>query len=294
MRKFKYFEPKSLAEAISLLEHYGHGARILAGGTNLVPELKAGAIKPVCVVNIKTVDGLRVAYEDSEGIHIGALVTQAELAWVEISRRRIVPPSLLKRIPMPLRKIMSLMGNPQVRNIATIAGNLAWASPAADLAPPLLTLDAQVKVYGSVGERTLSLDTFFRGPGKTVLKQNEIITEILIPSRSLDKVAMAHKFMKRKANTLSVCSAAVSLNRISGKTVKDVRIAVGAVAPIPMRMRRAESLLEGQAIHERLLGKIKEMVFEEINPITDGRSTAWFRKEVTPILVERCITEALA
>jgi CO/xanthine dehydrogenase FAD-binding subunit len=201
---------------------------------------------------------------------------------------------VVERVPLLLRKIIGLMASPQVRNLATLPGNLAWGSPAADSAPPLLVLDAQLKVIGPKGEKTLDLDGFFLGPGQTRLGPDEVITEIFIPDASLSKSGDSYKFMKRKANTLSVCSAAVSFDRSNGKAVKNVRIAVGAVAPMPLRVKRAEELLEGQVVNDELLNKVKDVVASAITPITDVRSTAWYRKEVTPVLVERCIREALA
>ncbi len=294
MRKFEYLEPTTVEEAISMLGQYGGKAKILAGGTVLIPEIRSGNLRTGCVVNIKRIAGLSEVYEDAEGIHIGALVPQVELAKVEIPRRRVVPISVAERIPMSLRKMVSVMGTPQVRNIATLAGNIAWGSPAADSAPPLLALDAQVKLQGSSGKRILAMSEFFLGPGTTALKPTEMITEILIPANSLNKTGTSNKFMKRKANTLSVCSVAVSLIKQKGKSVKDVRIAVGAVAPTPLRLKKAETLLEGQTVDEELLKKMRERVVEEISPITDLRSTMWFRKEVTPVLVERCLTEVLA
>ncbi len=292
MRKFEYFEPKTAAEAISLLESYDARAAILAGGTNIIPALKEGRLKTQFVVNIKNIEGLNEIHEDSGGIHIGALVTQSDLSLIELTEKRVANSTLVERIPAWFRKIISLMGNPQVRNIATIAGNLAWASPAADSAPPLLTLDAELRIRGPEGERVLPIDQFFLGPGKCALEPNEMITEILIPMHSLRKAGMAQKFMKRKANTLSVCSAAVSFTRESAGFIRDVRIAVGAVAPVPKRIIEAESLLEGEKLDDEILRKIKETISQEIDPIIDGRSTAWFRRTVTPILVERCLTEA--
>jgi carbon-monoxide dehydrogenase medium subunit len=293
VRKFEYFEPNTVEEVISLFKRYRSKAMIMAGGTNLIPELRAGRINPDYVVNIKTVEGLDRVDEDSRGIHIGALVTQADLSLIEITNRRVANPSLLGRIPKWFRKIISLMGNPQVRNMASVAGNLAWASPAADAAPPLLALDAELELHGSEGKRILPIDQFFLGPGKTALNPNEMITEIVIPASSLDKVGMAEKFMKRKANTLSVCSAAVSFNKSDRGVFDDVRIAVGAVAPVPLRIKKAETLLEGERLEGTVLREIKDIVSREIRPITDGRATAWFRKEVTPVLVERCIMEAV-
>ena len=233
-------------------------------------------------------------HEDSEGMHIGALVHLAELAKVKVPRRRKVPASVQERIPMLLRKIISLMANPQIRNIATLPGNLAWGSPAADSAPPLLALDAYVKAQGPEGERNLALDGFFLEPGKTALGQKEIITEVVIPAASLHKSGASQKFMKRKVNTLAVASAAVSFVKENGKGVTDVRIAVGAVAPTPLRMKKAEALLEGNVVDKDVVTKVKEVIGKEISPITDVRSNAWFRKEITPVLVEQCINEALA
>jgi carbon-monoxide dehydrogenase medium subunit len=199
-----------------------------------------------------------------------------------------------ERVPRILAKIVGLMANPQVRNIATLAGNVAFGSPAADSAPPLLALDAFLKVEGKDGKRSVALDEFFLGPGETALKMGELITEIVIPEASLHKAGGSEKFMKRKANTLAVSSAAVAFDKGNGDGVKNVRIAVGAVAPTPLRIKQAEALLEGQVVDGDLLEKVKAAVGEEITPITDVRSTAWFRKETTPVLVERCIQEALA
>lgn len=294
LRPFDYVEPKTVAEAVASLVEYGEKAVVLAGGTNIIPALKNKSMNPGCIINIKSVEGLGEIHEDQEGIHIGALVNLAELAAVKIPRRRKIAVSLPEKVPMMLRKIISLMATPQVRNIATLAGNVAFGSPAADSAPPLLALDALLKVQGKSGGREIPLDEFFLGPGKTALKRGELITEILIPAVSVHKPGGSEKFMKRKANTLAVVSAAVTFNSGNGKTVRDVRIAVGAVAPTPLRIKKAEALLEGQVIDQDLLKMIKDLVAAEISPITDVRSTAWFRKEVTPVLVERCLKAALA
>ena len=294
MKAFHYIEPKTVEEAVAALSKCGDEARLLAGGTNLVPGMRAKQVAPKCVVNLKTIEGLGEIHEDAEGVHIGALVTLADLAKVDVPRRRHVAASMVERLPLLLRSMISLMANPQVRNIATLPGNLAWGSPAADSAPPLLALEARMKVQGPDGERNLELDEFFIGPGQTHLKSNEVITEILIPADSLTKAGSSYKLMKRKANTLAVCSAAVAFNRTNGRSVKDVRVAVGAVAPTPLRIKKVEALLEGQTVDEELLRKVKEMISAEVAPITDLRSTSWYRKEVMGVLVERCITEALA
>lgn len=277
-----------------MLDEYRDKAVVLAGGTNVVPELKAGRLKPEYVINIKTLAGLDEIREDKDGLHIGALVTLAELAHIEIFKRQKATGPAEERVPMLLRKMITLMANPQVRNIATLSGNLAWGSPAADSAPALLALDASVKVIGPEGEKKLPLDGFFLGPLKTALRQNELITHVVIPTASLHKAGESKKFMKRKANTLAISSAAVSVVNGTDKTVKDVRIAVGAVAPTPIRIKEAEDLLEGQVVDKDAIAKVKEKVASEISPITDVRSNAWFRRMITPVLVERCIIEALA
>ncbi len=294
MKTFEYLEPKTLQEAIAALKEWGEGARLLAGGTNLVPAMKARTRTPGCIVNLKGIEGLDEVHEDKSGIRIGALVRLSDLAQTDVPRRRKFAASVEERIPLLLRQIIGLMANPQVRNVATLPGNLAWGSPAADSAPPLLALDAQLAVLGSSGERTIDLDEFFKGPGETALGADEVITQVVIPDKSLKKSGDSVKLMKRKANTLAVCSAAVSFTKASGKGIKDVRIAVGAVAPVPMRVKAAEKLLEGQVADDDLLIKVKEEVAAAITPITDVRSTAWYRKQVTPVLVERCIKTALS
>lgn len=289
MNRFEYMEAKSVGEALSQLSQYGDRAKMFAGGTNLLPEMKLGRMKPDCLINIKRIQDLGKAYEDKEGLHLGALVTLAELSSVELSRRKMVSPSLLEKVPFWFRKIISLMGNPQMRNIATVAGNLAWGSPAADTAPPLLALGARLKISGISGERVLPVEELFLGPKKTALKVNEMITEIVIPAESLGRQGMALKFMKRKANTLAVCSAAATVNAGENGRIKGARIAVGAVAPTPMRLKKVEALLEGQTMNGKLMKEMKRLVGEEIHPVSDGRSTAWFRREITPVLVERCL-----
>ena len=293
MKTFKYLEPKTVDEAIAVLKKYGDDARILAGGTNLVPAMKDRISSPKYVVNLKTVEGLDEIQGDRDGIHIGALVRLNELAATHVPRRRKAPASVVEKVPLSLRKIIGLMANPQVRNVATIPGNLAWGSPAADTAPPLLALDAELKAIGPDGERSLPLAEFFIDRGKTALKPGEVITEVFLPDGSLGKLGASYKLMKRKANTLSVCSAAVSFDKSNG-SIKNVRVAVGAVAPTPRRIAEAEKLLEGQTVDDDLLKQVKKAVADAISPITDVRSTAWYRKEVTPVIVERCIREALS
>jgi len=269
-----------LQEAISLMEKYGEEAKILSGGTDLFVAMKEQRLSPKYLVDIKNIPDLEyIIYDEKEGLRIGALTTIRQIETSLLIRERF----------LPLAQAAKVLGSVQVRNRATIGGNLCNAAPSAETAPTLLVLNTNVKVAGSKGERTLPLEQFFLGPGLTVL-QNEILTEIMVPSLSANIRGVYLKIGRRRAVDLALVGVAVAV-AMDGNKWKDVRIALGAVAPTPIRARRAEKLLEGKRTDAALMQEAGQIASEEASPISDVRASAWYRKELVKVLVQRALEQ---
>lgn len=274
MKRFAYFEPATLAEAAALLSG---GAQALAGGTDLLVELKEQLRSAERVVNIKKIRGLGgLSYDARAGLRIGALATARE---VEIS------PIVLEKYPS-LAQAARELGSIQVRNRATIVGNLCRASPSADTAPPLIADGAVAKIHGLEGERTVALEEFFTGPGKTVLAAGELVTEIVVPPPAPGTGKVYLKHGRRKAMELATVGVAVTLN-------SDIRIVLGAVAPTPIRARDAEALLRGKDLDDALIEQAAEAAMREARPISNVRASAEYRREMVKVLTRRALAQAL-
>ncbi|HEY2990560.1 MAG TPA: xanthine dehydrogenase family protein subunit M [Candidatus Binatia bacterium] len=278
------FQPTSLKEASAIVKEKGPGGRFLAGGTDLLIAVKEKGLTPNYVIDLKRIPGLAGISEASDGsVTIGALTTMRE---VEIS------PIVLKKYPF-LAQSAAEVGSIQIRNRATIGGNMANATPSADVAPPLLVLDAQAKIAGLNGERTIELDQLFRGPGQTVLAPEEILTAIVIPAVSPRLVGDYIKFSPREMMDLAYVGVAVALVLNGGpKRCEKARIALGAVSPTPMRARRAEALLETQVMTEDLAEKAGAEAAAESKPISDVRSSADYRREMVRVNTKRALLNA--
>jgi len=279
--EYEYYEPRSLKEVLELLDRYGDQARILAGGTDLLVKMKARLVEPRVVINVKKIDGLRYIVEDGEQVRIGALT---RLRDVENSE-------LVKKYIPALHDAVKSMGSIQIRNMATIGGNLCNASPAADTAPPLLVHNAKVVLSSVGGDRVLPLAEFFKGPGLTVLKPNELLREIIVEKSIAG--SSAFKKVSRVAVDLAVASAAVYVEVEDG-FIRNARIALGSVAPKPLRAVRTESLLRGLRIDSREVLNALKTIDVEISPITDVRSTADYRRYVSKVLVLDALEVAYA
>ena len=278
MRRFEYFEPTTLGEAAALLGRYAGRAQPLAGGTDLLVELKEQLRRAECVVNIKRIPGMdQLTYDAREGLRIGALVTARE---VEVSD------FVLKHYASLVQAAREL-GSIQVRNRATIVGNVCRASPSADTLPPLIADSAQARVFGSKGERTVQLEDFFTGPGKTVLGPGELVTELVLPPPAPRTGKVYIKHGRRKAMELATVGVAVSLTENS-----DIKIVLGAVAPTPIRARRAEDLLRGQALTPDLITKAADLAESESRPISNVRASAEYRREMVRVLTRRALEQA--
>ncbi len=279
--EFEYHEPRTIREALELLARWGEAARILAGGTDLLVQMKMRRVEPKCVINIKRIPELDYVREGPTGVRIGAATRL----------RRLERSGTIRRLFPALYRAIRWMASVQVRNMATIGGNLCNASPAADTAPPLMVYGARVKLASVSGERTLPIEDFFTGPGRTAMRPGEMLTEIWIP-RQPEGTGSAFIKVARTAMDLAKVNVAVALT-LRGWSASDVRIALGSVAPTPMRAREAEAALEGRPPTEDLLRRVGEIASEEIRPITDVRSTAEYRREVTKVIVADALREAL-
>lgn len=277
------YQPTSLQEASRLLKENGPGGRFLAGGTDLVIAMKEKGLVPKYVVDLKRIPGLTGIRENSDGsITIGALTTMRE---IEIS------PLIRRKFPF-LAQSAAEVGSIQIRNRATVGGNMANATPSADVAPSLIALNATTTIVGVNGRRTIALEDFFRGPGQTNMTDDEILTEIMIPKTSPRLVGEYIKFSPREMMDLAYVGVAVACTLGEQERCQGVRIVLGAVAPTPVRARRAEAAVEGQALTEALAEKVGEIAAEESKPITDVRSSADYRRAMVAAMTKRALLNA--
>lgn len=277
MKEFEYLKPDSIKKTISILSQFGEKAQILNGGTDLIVEMRDKIIQPEYLVDIKAIPQLnRITYYKQDGLNIGATVTLNE-----ISNSKVVQ----THYPI-LVKACKTVGSYQVRNRATLAGNICNASPAADTAPPLLVLEAKVNIIGPTGEKIVPINKFFTGVKKNILKKGEIVTSITIPPIKGKWVGVYLKQGRKKEVDLATVGVAVVCIR------DEVRIALGAVAPVPVRAFKTEELLRGKTIDESLLEKAGKSALTEVSPISDIRSSQEYREEIIKVLVRRAILQA--
>lgn len=286
MKYFDYFEPTTLSEASSLLTYYGKDAKILAGGTDLLVRMKRKLWTPSYLVNLKSVPGLDAITETDGNLRIGALATV----------RSVHNSALVREHWTVLAEAAQKMASVQVRNLATIGGNICNAAPSADMAPALIGLGATARISGPLGERTVSLEEFFVGPGATVLGEGEILTELIVPRPNPRTGAIYIKHAIRKAMDIAVVGVAVVVTLdVPGQRVDDVRVVLGAVAPTPLRAKRTESVLEGKAVplEADVLQEAAEVAMAEARPISDVRASEYYRRKLVGVLVKRATGKAL-
>jgi carbon-monoxide dehydrogenase medium subunit len=276
-----YLQPQNLKSALQLMQRWKGRAVLVAGGTNVVPDLRVTPVQPKALLDISRLKSLSCIKEDGKKIRIGALTTISELVSSEVIRKGA----------SVLFHACQQLGNPLVRNRATIAGNLADASPATDTAVPLLVLDAQVVAVKDGGRsRHIPVDRFFLGPNLTVLKRDEMIQEVIIPKFNTGAKTAYFKLGLRNSMAVSVISIALLIEMEKGYC-KKARIAYGAVAPTPIRVYRIEEMLENQKLTEDLLEACCEAVGKEVHPISDIRASKEYRTEMASVLLRRLIRE---
>jgi len=282
--RFKYLEPATIKEAVSLLSKYDGKAKAIAGGTDLLVQIRGKTIKPEYVVDIGYIPGLDyINYDEKQGLSIGALATI----------RAIEKSDKLCRIYPVISQAAGLLGSVAIRNVATIGGNLCNAAPSADTAPPLIGLSARARIIGPGGERLVSLEDFFTGPGETVLKAGELLLEIQVPvpPPGTKGVYLKHG---RSAVDLATVGVAVVMALESGGVCRDVKIVLGAVAPTPMRAKKAEGVLRGKKVEPALVEEAAQVASGEAQPITDVRASAEYRREMVKVFTRRAIGQIMA
>ena len=280
MKRTDYLTPRTLEETLKALRLRRKGAQIIAGGTDLIPRIRSGSVKPSILIDLRLLKLNHITVERNF-IRIGACATHTE--FLESS-------SLSKYLPMLVETAKEIAG-PPVRNRGTIGGNLVNASPAADFASPLLVYDARVALQNWFEERVIPLEDFFVQPGKTVLKSDEMLTEIIIPSVPRDTGAKFIKLGKRKAMAIAVASVAVRLTVEKG-VISIARIALGSVAPTPIRAKNAEAFLVGKIPDEKIFAEAGQIASSESSPISDIRASENYRKKMVSVLTRRALMDA--
>jgi carbon-monoxide dehydrogenase medium subunit len=269
-----------LDEALRLLEQGKAGARILAGGTDLVLQMKQRLLTPSLVIDIKNVPDLdRLDWSEKGGLHIGASVSISKLLALEV---------LLKRFSV-LAQACRVIGSTQIKNRATLGGNICNAAPSADSAPALLCLGASGILKRSGGTRTISLEEFFKSPGKTAVRDNELLVEIDVPTPPANSAGCYLRHTTREEMDISVVGVASYLELSPDKKVKTARITLAAVAPVPMRAHQAESILQGKAVTADAIEAAAVKAAAEASPITDMRGSAEYRREIVKVLTRRTL-----
>lgn len=276
-------ECDTLAEASALLSRHAEQARLLAGGTDLLVDLKTGRLVAQHLIHIKSAAELRgVTLADGE-LRIGAFTTITELDRSPIVRERFVP----------LRDATTRMAAPQIRNLATVGGNLASAVPCADLPPILMVLGGSVVVWTGGITRRVPVDAFFVGVRRTALKPGEIVLAIVVPTMPKGFGAAYARFSLREGNAIAVASVAASLRLGAGDRIDDAHLALGAVSPTPQSVDRIRSVLVGRTADAAAFTVAAECAMAAARPISDVRGSAEFRRELVGILTRRAFQTAL-
>ena len=287
MNDFDFVQAKNEGEALEELTKTGTATAAimpLAGGTNLMVNLKRAPLDAELVVDLSRIESLQSIAEENGTVILGSGVTFADLLeWR--------PGGALEALMRPMAKAFA---GPLIRNLATLGGNICDASPAADLSPPLLALAARVKLESAEGAtRVLPLEEFFQGVRRTARRPDELLTSIELPRPDPADQAFYYKLGKRKADAISIVSIAILLRRKSDK-VEHVRIALGAVAPVAMRAPEAETLLLGNELSERTIIAAAAAAAAEVSPIDDFRASADYRRQMVEVLVRRGLGEIMS
>jgi len=278
--QFKYISPKTKEEALEILQEKKSDACIVAGCSNVLPNIRNKKINPKLLVDIVNIEQLKGIYRKEDKIFLGPLTTINELIYSEV---------IFKEYNV-LTQAAEQFADPLVRNTATIGGNLVTASPAADMAVPLLTLGAVIKIESIRQKREVKLKEFFLGPGKTVLQDDEMIVGIEFEQSDINKNGYFVKLGKRKAMAIAIVSLALNLEIKRNKIIQ-IRIALGSVAPIPIRLTVVEEFLKNKEINNKLVEEAVSKVGKEVNPISDIRASEEYRRYISGILFKRAFNK---
>ena len=283
MNAFEYRTPRALDEALAILEEFGEDARAVAGGTALVTMMRQRLVRPTCVVSLRDVAGLGRIEATNGVVRLGALVTHRD---AEVS------PLLRERLPV-LAETFRRVATVRIRHMATVGGALAHADPNQDPPVTLLALGARVEIRRAGGQRELPLEAFFRDYYETALEPGELITGVSVPLLPAATGASFVKFLPRSADDYAtVAVAAVVTLEPDGERCREARIALGSVAVTPLRARAAEAALAGERLDRRVLRATGEAARREVDPLTDHRGSAAYKREMTAVMVGRALTQA--
>jgi CO/xanthine dehydrogenase FAD-binding subunit len=283
--RFDYLEPHTIDEALSMLSQYKGKAKVIAGGTDILPKLKEREMKaPEVIIALNGIPDLDyIKYDEVGGLSLGALATIHAVETSPIVRERFGV----------LFQAAESMASTQVRNRGTIGGNLCNAVPSADTAPALLTLEASLKLSSQNGERVVKVEDFFTGPNETVLTDEEILQEINVSNLPPHSQGRYLKLTPRRSMDLAVVGVAVVVTAEDG-ICNDIRIALGAVAPTPIRARQAENVIRGQKLSDELIERAAWIAAGECRPISDHRASAEYRCSMVEVLTKRAIQQAIS
>ncbi len=283
MNHFERLKPTSIGEAVSLLSAHGEKARIVAGGTDILVQMKKRVSLPEYLISVEGIKGLDYIVHDKEdGLRIGPMT---KITSIEKS-------SLIKSRYHALYQAAGKMATPLIRSRATIGGNLCNAAPSAETATPLIVMGAIVKIEGSDGSENVSLEDFFTGPGMTVLTDRKVLIDIRIPNLPPNSGSVYLKHTRAKGHDLAAVGVA-ALVVMDGETIKDVKIGLGAVAPTPIRAKKAEEILKGKRPDDTVIQESGQAAALESRPIDDLRSSAEYRRKMVAVLVKRAVGQAI-
>ena len=309
MKNYEYYKPATVEEAIALMESSRGSGVYISGGTDVLVLIRQRKLAPGCLISLRNINAL-MYLETQDGLKIGSAVTHNAVAKNEF----------LQKHYSALTDATCKIGSLQIRNVATIGGNICNAAPSADTACPLLVLDANVIIAGKNGEREVPIDEFFLGPNKVAIEKSEIVKGFHIPDFGENTGSAYIKHTRRQAMDLPILGIAARVTiKIGGSEVgckdafctidsisnilkrledeqlvcEDVRIAMGVVAPRPMRAKKAEAALKGKVISEKLFQEIAEIAASEAMPRDSIRGEAWYRKDMVRVLTKRAILKAV-
>lgn len=281
MQSITHITPTTLNEALELMAQKNGGSHVIAGGSDLVLNMRNGLVSPKKLINIKRLQELKgITYEKHKGLRIGALTTL----------RDIHRSSIIQSQYPALSFAASKMASEQIRAFATVGGNLCNGSPSADQSVPLIALGATANLISYSGRREIPLEEFFLGPGETALAPDELLWEITVPPPQGETIFTKHT--PRNYMDISVVCVALRLG-MAGDVCQESRIVLGAVAPTPLRARNAESILDGQTLSPRTINDAAVAAADESKPIDDAKGTAWYRKKMVEVLVRRGLSTFL-
>ena len=283
MIAYDYFKPKDLAETFKLLDQHGRKAELIAGGTDVMVVVKQSNRSPDALISLRDIEELRYIRKN-HGYHIGSLTTH----------RMIEKSTLMQNELAALNRGASQVGSVQVRNVATIGGNICNAAPSADTAAPLMILDAVITLNSRKGERQVPIRDFFVGPSETVKEWDEILTEITIPEEMGTYGTAYCKHARRKAMNLPIIGVAVGLSLNTDETIGDARIALTVAAPTPIRVDEAEDFLRGKPLTDDILKEAGLIASspECCSPRDSLRCESWYREDMVRVLIPRVAKEA--